>query len=71
MRTAKAQALWEAFRPVEGLNSDTHDVTFFRTSPTVADDLLSMIVAGARRVIAGPMHYFGEDGEETLPIIGK
>jgi uncharacterized protein YhfF len=70
MRTAKTQTFWETFRRFEGLNSDAYAVTFFRTSPTVADDLLSLIVAGAKRATAGPMHYFGEGREEPLPIVG-
>jgi hypothetical protein len=70
MTTTKTQTFWDSFRRFEGLNSDAYAVTYFRTSPAVADDLLSMIVEGAKRATAGPMHYFGEGREESLPIVG-
>jgi uncharacterized protein YhfF/DNA-binding CsgD family transcriptional regulator len=70
MRSASAEAFWQAFRSHEGLNGAHYEATYFRTPPEVAERLLDLMIAGAMRATVGPTHLFGEGREEPLPQVG-
>lgn len=70
MRTRETEAFWRAYRRHEGLEHDNYQPTHFRTEPADGARLASMIAAGAKRAVAAPLRYFGEDGQEPLPAAG-
>ena len=70
MRSARAEAYWQAFRRHEGINTSQYEATYFRTPPEVADSLLELMIAGVMRATAGPMHIFGPGREEPVPAAG-
>jgi uncharacterized protein YhfF len=65
--SARSEAFWRKFRRYQGVNEDHFAVTRFKTSPEVAERLLAMVVAGAKRATASPMDYFGDGRQEALP----
>ena len=71
MRSARTEAMWQAFCHHAGRQDARHQVTYFRTPPAVADRLIDMTLAGMMRANAGPMHYFGEGREEPVPKAGE
>jgi uncharacterized protein YhfF/DNA-binding CsgD family transcriptional regulator len=70
MRSARAEAYWQAFRRHEGINSFQYEATYFRTPPEVADSLLELMIAGVMRATVGPIHIFGPGREEPVPEVG-
>jgi uncharacterized protein YhfF/DNA-binding CsgD family transcriptional regulator len=70
MRSASTEAYWKSFQRHGGVNDDNYQVTRLKTEPAVARRLVEMVVAGAKRGLAGPMHYFGEGCEESVPTAG-
>jgi uncharacterized protein YhfF len=70
MRSARAEAYWQAFRRHEGINSSHYEATYFRAPPEVADSLLELMIAGVMRATAGPIHIFGPEREEPVPEAG-
>ena len=70
MRSARAEAYWQAFRRHEGIDSSHYEATYFRTPPEVADRLLELMIAGVMRATAGPIHIFGPGREEPVPEAG-
>jgi uncharacterized protein YhfF/DNA-binding CsgD family transcriptional regulator len=70
MRSARAEAYWQAFRRHEGINSSHYEATYFRTPPEVADSLLELMSAGVMRATASPMPIFGPEHEEPVPEVG-
>jgi uncharacterized protein YhfF len=70
MLSRRTLAFWQAFCRHEGISHARHEVTRFRTPREVADRLLAMTLAGAKRAAVGPIHYFGEGREEPVPSVG-
>jgi DNA-binding CsgD family transcriptional regulator/uncharacterized protein YhfF len=70
MRSASPEAFWKSFQRYSGLNDDQYQVTTLRTNPDTSKRLINMLLAGAKRGLATPMHYFGEGREELLPMAG-
>ena len=70
MRSARAEACWQAFRRHEGIKSSHYEATYFRTPPEVADRLVELMIAGVMRATAGPIHIFGPGREEPVPEAG-
>lgn len=71
MQMREAEVFWRAYRRHEGLEHDNYQPTQFRTGPAVGARLAAMIAAGAKRAVAAPLRYFGEDGQEPLPAAGN
>jgi DNA-binding CsgD family transcriptional regulator/uncharacterized protein YhfF len=70
MRSASTEVFWKGFQQYTGLNDDRYQVTTLRTNPVTSKRLINMLLAGAKRGSAGPMHYFGEGRDEPLPMAG-
>ena len=70
MRSARTDALWRSFCRHEGIAGTHHEVVQFREPSSVADRLIDEMLAGAKRVATGAMHFFGEDGKEPVPRAG-
>ena len=68
MRSARTDAFWNSFRRHDGLEWTNYQATLFRNVPDQADRLLTMMSIGAMRATMGPMHYFGDDREEPVPL---
>jgi uncharacterized protein YhfF/DNA-binding CsgD family transcriptional regulator len=70
MRSARAEAYWQAFRRHEGMNSSRYEVTSFKTPREAAESLLELMIAGVMRATASPMPIFGPRHEEPVPEVG-
>jgi len=69
MGMTEIQAFWRSYRRHKGLEHDRYQSTYYRTDPAVSERMIARISAGAKRAIAGPLHYLGV--EESQPAVGE
>ena len=59
-KTPATEAFWAAFRDALGLSHDDYVVVRFGDSPALADELLELVLAGAKRATACLLRDFNE-----------
>jgi len=69
-RSREVETFWESFRAARGVAQQDYDVCRFGSSPAMADELLALVLKGAKRATAYLLRDV-ELGGETMSRVGS
>src|SRR5260370_2839705 len=68
-RSPEVEAFWEAFRRARGVAEEDYCVCCFGSGPELADELLELVLKGAKRATAYLLRDV-EQGGEKMSVVG-